>query len=53
MQRCEILQRAMKNEGRALAAGFVRLGRWQTGLSSRPAAGVLGVVWALLLAWSR
>ena len=37
--------------GRAVAAGLVRLGRWQTGLSSRPTAGALGLVWALLLAW--
>ena len=34
-----------------LAGGAIRLGQWQTGLSDRRAAGVLGVAWVLLMAW--
>ena len=36
---------------RSLAAGAVRLGQWQTGISDHRTAGALGVIWALLMAW--
>ncbi len=37
--------------GRAVVAGLVRLGQWQSGVASRPMAGALGLIWVLLMAW--
>lgn len=45
------LVQALLGLGKWLVATAVRLGRWQTGISSPRIAGVIGTAWFLLAAW--